>query len=153
MEVSFVSLLSCNQLGLWDEQWGAGHPTPTPPTLAHQGLRVKWDEQWGGGHPTPPTLGHQELRIKWDELVHIMNKNIILQCQCSIFKCGTWWSAVHCTIGYLKMQVSTLPHGLWPFFTADPSFTKLIFYPVHFIKVVAPLTPWGHFPTSLLSIV
>ena len=56
---------------------------PHPPTLHHQELRVKWDEQWGVGHPTPtpPTLGHQELRLKSDELVHIMNKNIILQCR------------------------------------------------------------------------
>ena len=40
--------------------------------------------------------------------------------RCSIFKCGTWWSAVHCTIGYPKMWVSALHHRLWPFFTADP---------------------------------
>ena len=33
MEVSFVSLLSCNQLGWRDEQWGGGHITPTLPTL------------------------------------------------------------------------------------------------------------------------
>ena len=26
------------------------------------------------------------------------------------------------------MQVSALHHGLWPFFTADPPFTKLIFH-------------------------
>ena len=26
----FVSLLSCNQFGWWDEQWGAGDPTPYP---------------------------------------------------------------------------------------------------------------------------
>ena len=37
----------------------------------------------GGGHPPPttPTLGYAELRVKWDELVHVMNKNIILQCR------------------------------------------------------------------------
>ena len=40
--------------------------------------------------------------------------------QCSIFKCGMWWSAVHHTIGYPNMQVSALHHGPWPFFTADP---------------------------------
>ena len=40
--------------------------------------------------------------------------------RCSIFNCGTWWSAVHCTIGYPNMRVSALHHGLWPFFTADP---------------------------------
>ena len=40
------------------------------------------------------------------------------------------------TIGYPKMQVSTLHHGLWPFFTGDPHFTKLIFHPMHFIKEV-----------------
>ena len=49
-------------------------------------------------------------------------------CRCSIFKCGTWWSAVHCTIIYPKMWVSALHHGLWPFFTTDPPFTKLIFH-------------------------
>ena len=48
--------------------------------------------------------------------------------RCCIFKCGTWWSAVHCTIGYPQMQVSALHHGLWPFFTADTPFTKLIFH-------------------------
>ena len=41
------------------------------------------------------------------------------QFRCSIFKCGTWWSAVYCTIGYPKMWVSALHHGLWPFFTVD----------------------------------
>ena len=30
MEVSFILLLSCNQLGWWDEQWGGRHPTPHP---------------------------------------------------------------------------------------------------------------------------
>ena len=75
MEVSFVSLLSCNQLALWDEV------EDTPPTLGHQ-LRVKWDEQWGGGHPTPP---HPFLVIKSWELSKVSLstsciKNIILQC-------------------------------------------------------------------------
>ena len=57
-------------------------PPPTLLNLGHQELKVKWDEQWGAGHTTatPPTLGHQELRLKWDELVHIRNRNIILQC-------------------------------------------------------------------------
>ena len=41
-------------------------------------------------------------------------------CWCSIFNCGMWWSAVHCTISYPNMQVSALHHRLWPFFTADP---------------------------------
>ena len=68
MEVSFVSLLSCNQLGWWHEQWGG--PPPTHP-IGHQELRdevtwtmrrrtlplpplfirsweLKWHEQWGG---------------------------------------------------------------------------------------------------------
>ena len=40
--------------------------------------------------------------------------------RCSIFKCGTWWSAVHHTIGYPNMWVSALHHGPWPFFTVDP---------------------------------
>ena len=85
--------LSCAAIQWWKSvsfnYWTAINPVgemsneeeDTPPTLGHQELRLKWDEQWGGGHPTPPTLGHQELRLKWDELVHIINKNIILQCQ------------------------------------------------------------------------
>ena len=43
-----------------------------------------------------------------------------LNSQCSIFKCSMWWSVVHCTIGYPNMQVSTVHHGPWPFFTVDP---------------------------------
>ena len=63
MEVSFVSLLSCNQLGWWEEE------EDTPPTLGHQELRVMWDGQCGEDTPPPtaPTLGHQQLRVKWDE--------------------------------------------------------------------------------------
>ena len=34
------------------------------------------------------------------------------------------------------VQYTTLHHGLWPFSTADPPFTKLIFHPMHFIKEV-----------------
>ena len=97
MEVSFVSLLSCNQLGLWDEQWGGGHATPihpplvirscklsemnneeedTPP-LPHPPLVIRsWElsEMSNAEQDTPPTIGHQEFRVTWDELVHIMNK-------------------------------------------------------------------------------
>ena len=132
MEVSFISLLSCNQLGWWDEQWGGHPPTPhpplvirswelsemsieddiplhpslvirscrlseisneeedTPPTLGLQELKVNWDEQWGvHPYPHPPTLGHQELWVKRYELFHIMNKNIILECQ-HIETLGVW---------------------------------------------------------------
>ena len=28
-------------------------PPPTPSTLGHHELTVKWDEQWGAGHPNP----------------------------------------------------------------------------------------------------
>ena len=68
-------------------------------------------------------FGHKQV------MVITSRTPVVSVCRCSIFKCGTWWSAVHCTISYPKMQVSALHHGLWPFFTADPPpFTKLIFH-------------------------
>ena len=90
MEVSFVSLLSCNQLGWWEEQWRGGHSTPphppwvirswewsemsseeedTPPPPCPPLVIRSWElsEMSSEEEDTPPTLGHQELRVKWDE--------------------------------------------------------------------------------------
>ena len=58
MEVGVISLLSRNELGWWDEQWG--RPILPPSDISSWDL--KWHEQWGG--PTLPPIGHQQLKVE-----------------------------------------------------------------------------------------
>ena len=79
MEVIFVSLLSCNQLGWWDEQWGAGHPTPYPthpfPSSLWRVLACSWREKFKKGIVVGKTLksihNHTELTGIWQIQVDI----------------------------------------------------------------------------------
>ena len=60
MEVSFISLLSCNQLSCWHELLGGGPSTP----IGHQELRVEVTWAMRSKTPTQSPLGHQELRVE-----------------------------------------------------------------------------------------
>ena len=58
-EVNFISLLSCNQLGWWHEQWGGG---PHQPPIGHQELRV--EVTWATRRRIPTPIGHQEFTVE-----------------------------------------------------------------------------------------
>ena len=146
MEVSFVSLLNCNKFGWWVEE-EEEDPTPTHPPLNGHPELVRWAmRRRRKMTPTPPS----QWAVKSSAFLLSF---LIVSCEefyilaWSLFTLGRCGETLYCSAG---VAFSSVVRGgvqytallaiqkcrLWPFFTADPPFTKLIFYPMHFIKEV-----------------